>query len=307
MNLNPKENLYPSQKKLLFSQLAHALGWTRASYFLISVFITIVFLIVIVWWPLAEEYLSYYNTKLPFWIQFDWLLLGIFTAMSLLIMAGADIKKDIWIVTVGLFGGLVIESWGTQTNLWFYYTNERPPLWIIPAWPIASLSIDRIVRILRHRTPQLSESYQRVFYWIVFLGFYTLMLFFIRNTLNKSLTIMALIICALIILSPTNYRLATLTFLAGSGLGYFLERWGTTRECWTYYTYQSPPIFAVFAHGLAAVAFWRTSLLLKKFLLVFSKSRLGKSINSLIGHRIISYFIDCQKDVVDCEIDIHGF
>ena len=46
-------------------------------------------------------------------------------------------------------------------------------------------------------------------------------------------------------------------------MGYFLELWGTTRECWTYYTFQKPPLFAVLAHGMAAVAFWRTELLVK--------------------------------------------
>jgi hypothetical protein len=51
--------------------------------------------------------------------------------------------------------------------------------------------------------------------------------------------------------------MAVLIFAAGAGLGYFLERWGTTRECWMYYTHQTPPLFAVLAHGLAAVAFWR--------------------------------------------------
>ncbi|HQN44168.1 MAG TPA: hypothetical protein PLA25_08540, partial [Anaerolineaceae bacterium] len=56
--------------------------------------------------------------------------------------------------------------------------------------------------------------------------------------------------------------LAVLTFAAGSGLGYFLELWGTTRYCWTYYTQQTPPLFAVLAHGLAAVAFWRVGRLL---------------------------------------------
>ena len=51
-----------------------------------------------------------------------------------------------------------------------------------------------------------------------------------------------------------------LTFAAGAGLGYFLEVWGTTRECWTYYTRETPPLFAVLAHGMAA-AFWRAGLL----------------------------------------------
>jgi hypothetical protein len=67
--------------------------------------------------------------------------------------------------------------------------------------------------------------------------------------------------------------LATLTFIAGAGLGYFLERWGTTRECWTYYTRQTPPLFAVMAHGMAAVAFWRAGLLVKHILLKFNPPR----------------------------------
>jgi hypothetical protein len=90
------------------------------------------------------------------------------------------------------------------------------------------------------------------------------MLVFVWPTVDKSLTVMALILCTLLILSPTDHRLAVLTFAAGSGLGYFLERWGTTRLCWTYYTRQMPPPFAVLAHGMAAVAFWRVGLLLKQ-------------------------------------------
>jgi hypothetical protein len=69
--------------------------------------------------------------------------------------------------------------------------------------------------------------------------------------------------CAVFILTPTDHRKAVLVFIAGSTLGYFLERWGTTRECWTYYTNQTPPFFAVLAHGMAAVAFWRAGLLVK--------------------------------------------
>jgi hypothetical protein len=70
-------------------------------------------------------------------------------------------------------------------------------------------------------------------------------------------------LCILLILTPTDYRLAWLIFVAGTGLGYYLELWGTTRACWTYYTNQTPPLFAVLAHGMAAVAFWRAGLMLK--------------------------------------------
>ncbi len=247
-----------------WKRIAATLGWTRSSYFLMSAFLATLLVIMVVWWPLAEAYLIQFDPSRSLWVQIDWLLLGNFAAMSLLIMAGADLKADALIVLVGLAGGLAIEGWGTQTELWTYYTVERPPLWIIPAWPIASLSIERLVRLLHHRVPELAPKMFTVLYWMILPVFYALMLAFVWPTLDKSLTLMALIACALMIVSPTDHRLTVLTFVAGSGLGYFLERWGTTRYCWIYYTWQTPPLFAVLAHGMASVAFWRVGLLVKK-------------------------------------------
>ena len=261
----------------LMSSLRIALTrlWTRDSSILLGGFFVTIFLIVYIWWPLAEEYLSYVDWNGEWWYYIDWLLLGIFGFMSVTIITHANIKTDLLIIFVGICGGLAIESWGTQTNLWFYYTAERPPLWIIPAWPIASLSIDRITRGLIFLTTKVTKEHEgkplvtfmpfvfRIFYWITFASFLTLMLLFIAPTFNKSFTWLALILCILLILTPTDYRFALLTFIAGSGLGYYLELWGTTRQCWIYYTYQTPPLFAVLAHGMAAVAFWRAGLMLK--------------------------------------------
>ena len=244
-----------------------ALRWTRASYALLSGFIMTLFLLGYVWWPLAEEYLAYIDWNGSWWLYLDWLLLGIFAAMTLLIMAGADLRTDWKIVLVGLAGGLAIEGWGTQTLLWSYYTLERPPLWIIPAWPIASLSIDRLVRLLLLALPGLKKPVERWLYWLVFGGFFLLMVDFVLPTLGKSLTIASTCLVIYLILTPTDHRLALLTFVAGSGLGYFLELWGTTRLCWTYYTLQTPPFFAVLAHGMAAVAFWRAMRVLEYVLL----------------------------------------
>ncbi|GAP17393.1 hypothetical protein [Levilinea saccharolytica] len=245
--------------------LGARLGWTRASYALLSVFMVLIFLIGYVWWPLLQAYLDTYNPDYPFWVQFDWLLLGIFLAMTLLIMANAHLGKDFPIFAIGLAGGLVIESWGTQTSLWTYYTAERPPLWIIPAWPIASLSIDRLYRLLARWTKNWPEGVFRWGYWAVFGIFLGLMVIFVAPTLNRSLTVMALVLCVFLILTPVDRRAMVLVFAAGAGLGYFLERWGTTRECWTYYTRQTPPFFAVLAHGMAAVAFWRVLRLYELF------------------------------------------
>ena len=280
-----------TQEKSLLRRFAKMMGWTRSSYYLFSGFLLLCGVIVYAWWPLAEDLLTYIDWSGEWWRYFDWLLVGIWLVMSLLIMAGADLKKDAWIVFVGFIGGLVIESWGTQTEIWWYYTDERPPMWIIPAWPIASLSIDRLVRLLQrwfpdtlNISPQNTQKAHRlirsfdtnsvnsvisvvfkIMYWAIFISFFTLMLNFVWPTIDKSLTIMALILVGFLILTPTDHRLAILTFIAGSGLGFFLEYWGTTRECWTYYTLAKPPLFAVLAHGMAAVAFWRTALVLKVF------------------------------------------
>ena len=247
-------------------RLTHFMGWTRFSYTLFSLFVVILLLIVIVWWPLVTDYFSQINPDYPIWIQLDWLLIGIFAFMSLAIMAGANLKRDAYIVFVGIFGGLVIESWGTQTQLWTYFTHERPPLWIIPAWPIATLTIDRMVKVILRSTKFLSETTIRHIYYPVMIGFMVLMILFVWPTLNKSMTVLAVAACILLILSPGNIRTALALFIAGSSLGLFLEVWGTTRLCWTYYTNQTPPFFAVLAHGLAGFAFWRSGLLLKFYL-----------------------------------------
>jgi len=245
--------------------------WTRDSSILLGGFFVTIILILYIWWPLAEEYFAYVDWNGEWWRYMDWLLLGIFGFMSFTIISRANIKTDLLIIFVGICGGLAIESWGTQTNIWFYYTSERPPLWIIPAWPIASLSIDRITRSLNWMIEQVSKRVQittlysplSMLYWFTFAAFLGLMLIFVAPTFDKSYTWLSLVLCILLILTPTDHRFALLTFIAGSGLGYYLELWGTTRECWTYYTYQTPPLFAVFAHGMAAVAFWRAGLILK--------------------------------------------
>ncbi len=263
----------------LIRKILALFGWTRSSSVILGGFFLICGLIVYVWWPLAQEAIAYINWSGAWWQYMDWLLLGIFGFMTLTIIAHANLSRDALIVFVGMCGGLVIESWGTQTNLWHYFTAERPPLWIVPAWPIASLSIERITRILGWGVKRISSSViikpviqtnkdfvslaLRILYWVIFIGFFMLMLYFVAPTFGKSYTLISLALVAMLMVTPTDHRYAVLTFLAGAGLGYFLELWGTTRECWTYYTFQTPPFFAVLAHGMAAVAFWRAGLIVK--------------------------------------------
>jgi hypothetical protein len=279
-----------------FSRLGRGLSflrWNRASYLLLSLFAATILLIMYVWQPLVRDYLATVDPRYPLWQQLDYLLIGVFLVMSLLIMAGPDLRADFRIVLIGLAGGLVIESWGTQTNLWTYYTLERPPLWIIPAWPVASLAIDRLYRLLRRLAGTAGEGNARWaiagqwLYWLTFGAFYAVMLAFVWPTLDKSFTLAALLLCALLILSPGDHRGALLTFAAGTGLGYFLELWGTTRACWIYYTHATPPLFAVMAHGMAAVAFWRVGVLWQQL-----SPRLLARLGSGVGR-----FLECTAPV----------
>jgi hypothetical protein len=251
-------------------------AWNRASYVVLSLFLATILLIGYVWWPLLRGYLGTFDPRVAWWRQVDWLLLGIFAAMTLLIMSRADARRDARIVFIGLLGGLVIESWGTQTSLWSYYTLERPPLWIIPAWPIASLAIDRITVRIAPLSARLGRRTTAAAYAVVFGAFAVLMWRFVHPTMGQSLTVTALALCAFLIATPVQPGTALATFAAGSALGYFLERWGTTRGCWVYYTLETPPVFAVLAHGMAAVAFWRTGAALSAVWLVLRRSAHGR-------------------------------
>src|SRR5215211_4676081 len=188
--------------------------WTRDSRFLLGGFFVTIILIVYIWWPLVVEYFAYVDWSSEWWRYMDWLLLGIFGFMSITIISRANLKTDLLIIFVGICGGLAIESWGTQTNLWFYYTEERPPLWIIPAWPIASLSIDRITRMLFFLTTKVTKEHEgktslfKILYWLTFVPFLILMLLFIAPTFDKSYTWLSLLLCSLLILTPTNHRFA---------------------------------------------------------------------------------------------------
>ena len=65
----------------------------------------------------------------------DALLLSTWVWMTLMLTWRVNARWDLLLLCSGLAGGAVIEWWGTTTQLWTYFTRERPPLWILPAWP----------------------------------------------------------------------------------------------------------------------------------------------------------------------------
>ena len=243
--------------------------WHKFSYVILSSFLLIIAIIAYVWWPLVKDYVSYYQKDIPFWYQVDWLLIMVFLVMSLLIMINADIKRDVPLVIIALAGGFLIEFWGTQTGLWTYYTYEQPPLWIIPAWPIAFLSVNRIVEFLNYMFSWKNIRSIIIIYWILFTGFFIFLIFYTYPTVNQLLTKLVILLCAIIIIINPDKLRSILYFFAGSGLGFFLELWGTSRGCWTYYSCENPPLFTVFAHGFATVSIWTVYVLLRKVISLY--------------------------------------
>ncbi len=231
--------------------------FTTSSWIILSVFLVIIALILIVWQPLVQDYLRYFNPDYPWWMQVDWLLIGIFLFMSVAITLGADLRRDWLLVVVGFCGGFFIESWGTHSGLWAYYTGEKPPLWILPAWPIAALCIERMAKLFPFRADSSINGRIKFLYWPVMTAFWLLMAVFIFNHQVHLLHIIAFTAVTILILIPGSQKERLLIFLAGSLLGIFLEYWGTSRQCWMYYTHEVPPVFAIFAHGMASVAFWQ--------------------------------------------------
>ncbi len=184
----------------------------------------------------------------------DWLLVSIWAFMTAVLCWNIQPRRDLVRVAVGFLGGLCIEAWGTLTELWTYFTVERPPLWILPAWPVAALAIDRMAQILHAVWPQRGAW---PLWGILLPGFVIWMSIFVQPTWELNATRLALVGMVGVLVTVRDPRGDLLLFVAGSFLGIFLEYWGTSRYCWTYYTREIPPLQAIVAHGFASVAFAR--------------------------------------------------
>ncbi len=191
----------------------------------------------------------------------DRLLLGIWVGMAAAISWNVSPRYDLTLALVGAAGGGMIEWWGTNAGLWSYFTGERPPLWILPAWPAAALSIERGRALLDRMVDELALGPVtfRAFYYLLLPGFACWMASFLAPTLGSRASQLVLGLMLAVAVSCPAPRRDVLLFVSGTVAGLFLEYWGTSRECWTYYTRQVPPPVAVAAHGFASVAFARAA------------------------------------------------
>jgi hypothetical protein len=183
----------------------------------------------------------------------DWLLAGIWAFMTAVLVWGVDVRRDLKLASVAFLGGLVIEWWGTTTSIWTYYTDERPPPWILPAWPVAALAIERLSLVTRKALPARAD----LAWWLLLPGFVAWMASFAWPTSHVPSTLVVYALMVGVLATSQDRHRDVSILLAGAALGYFLEYWGTSRWCWRYYTREEPPLVAAVAHGFASVAFAR--------------------------------------------------
>jgi len=219
-------------------------GWNRLSVIAIGA-------VVVGYAAVAWHWRQYIHPELGM----DWLLAFIWGFMTLLLAWRLDLRRDLRLVLVGLAGGAVIEWWGTTTNLWHYFTSERPPVWILPAWPVAALTIHRMPVLLGRFFPGLWRLGR--LYWVLLPAFVVYMGHFAWPTAGILSTKVVFVLMVGVTLVAADPNVDTAIFLAGASLGIFLEYWGTSRYVWNYYTKEIPPLAAVLAHGFASVAFAR--------------------------------------------------
>ncbi|MDP2315688.1 MAG: hypothetical protein Q8P41_22510 [Pseudomonadota bacterium] len=185
----------------------------------------------------------------------DWLLGGIWAFMTLTLLWGFDVRRDVRLAAVAFAGGLVIEWWGTTTSIWTYYTDERPPIWILPAWPVAALTIERLAMVTERAFPRRLPA--APLWWVAFPGFVAWMTHFAWPSVGTPSTYVIVALMLGVLATSTDRRRDLAILVAGTLLGVFLEYWGTSRWCWRYYTKEVPPPVAAVAHGFASVAFAR--------------------------------------------------
>jgi hypothetical protein len=196
------------------------------------------------------------------WEDLDPLLGACWVGMGALAIYRVELRRDAMLAVVAFAGGALIETWGTRASLWHYFTDEQPPLFILPAWPAAALATERVVWALGRAAPAPSPARDRWVYVAAVGAFCVALAAWCRPGLGHPLTWVAFACVAITAVGGSDRRADLMRFAAGALVGFPLEYWGTSRACWTYWSGEVPPVVAVFAHGFATLAFARGTALL---------------------------------------------
>ncbi|MFA6093175.1 MAG: hypothetical protein WCU88_12215 [Elusimicrobiota bacterium] len=162
------------------------------------------------------------------------LLGGIFAFVLKTIPSRAKPKKDALTVIIAGALGFLVEAWGTRTGLWSYYTGERPPLWIIPAWSLGALVLDRVARALEERFSRRIPETALAALSDALLLFFALFGGAFAAACGAGPMHWLLPACLALGLRWARAPLDAWVLAGGLPCVFFADLWGTTNLCWTY-------------------------------------------------------------------------
>ncbi|MBI5596696.1 MAG: hypothetical protein HY928_11450 [Elusimicrobia bacterium] len=146
----------------------------------------------------------------------------------------ADLRKDALRVALGFAAGYLAEAWGTRLGLWRYYTRETPPLWIVPAWPLGALVIERTAARWAPALSRLPAAAGRGLHALAILLVLSTFLLMAGPAIGHPATWAALAVVFWALFWRISARdLPVLA--AGAFCVLFADTWGTTNNCWRYW------------------------------------------------------------------------
>lgn len=244
------------------------LGFNRSGAVTLLALLAVILTLVCKWPQLAAAEWDAMAKHPDWWLHADWLLISLAAFFIFCTAFDAHPRLDAATVLAGIFGGAIIEVWGTRAGVWFYYTGERPPLWILPAWGMSALANERLQRIFMHYLPRAWQEeilngvqgapWMKRIYWALAAGFVAFFLWWARAYLLHPTSVLVLFLIVSALVSGRYPAYALSLFVTGAALGIFLEIWGTTRHCWNYYDGKTPSPFPILGHGVGAICFWKT-------------------------------------------------
>lgn len=161
---------------------------------------------------------------------------GILLATLRLIPARVEPARDGTLAALASIAGYLAEYWGTHTGLWTYYTRERPPLWIVPAWTLGALVIDRLgSRAEQTLGSGWDEKRRCAGYRLLLVLFLAVTgAFILPHPSLGAFAGLAALAAALAFASDPARDVWPLA--AGLACVFFADLWGVTNNCWRYHT-----------------------------------------------------------------------
>lgn len=161
--------------------------------------------------------------------------IGILILTLRVIPMKVDPKRDAVKFVIALIGGYVIELWGTRNGLWVYYTGEVPPLWIVPAWPLGTLIVERMAIRAKERYGTRLGNGAVIGYWTLAVLSPLVVTWFAWGSMNDPLTVIIIAAFLISLFVKPNPKEDFWILIGGKFYVFFVAFWGATNNCWRYH------------------------------------------------------------------------